>query len=152
MERGKKVCLACSAGGHLTELIQLERAWQGTPHFFVSDRRNNAIALSKRERVYFVACPRRNPLKLLVNILQSLWIFLKERPSAVVSTGADTAIPTCFIAKLFGSKVAFIESFCRVASPSLSGKMMYGKADLFLVQWKQNLEFFPKAKYRGGVF
>ena len=25
---GKKVCLACSAGGHLTELLQLEKAWE----------------------------------------------------------------------------------------------------------------------------
>jgi len=136
----------------LTELIQLERAWAGRKHFFVSDKRNNAIALSKRERVYFVVCPRRNPLKLLANFLQSLWIFLKERPAVVISTGADTAIPICFIAKLFRKKVVFIESFCRVASPSLSGKMMYKRADLFLVQWKQNLEFFPEAKYRGGVF
>jgi len=149
---GKKICLACSAGGHLTELIQLEKAWKGKKHFFVSDKRLNAIDLAKKEKVFFVACPRRNPLKLALNMLQSLSIFLREMPDIVVSTGADTAIPFCVIAKLFGKKVVFIESFCRIKEGSLSGKIMYRMADLFLVQWKQNKEFFPKAIYAGSVF
>ena len=148
----KKVCLACSAGGHLTELLQLEASWKGLDHFFVSDKRSNAVELGKREKLFFITCPRRNPLKLLLNFFQSLKLFLKERPSFVVSTGADTAIPICLIAKLFGKKVVFIESFCRVKSPSLSGKIMYRLSDLFLVQWKQNKEFFPKASYAGSVF
>ena len=152
MRKGKKVCLACSAGGHLTELLQLAGAWSGMQHFFVSDKRLNAIDLSKREKTYFVMCPRRNPAKFLVNFAQSLLIFLKERPAVVASTGADTAIAICLIAKLFGAKVVFIESFCRVNSASLSGRIMYPIADLFLVQWKQNLRFFPKAKFCGSVF
>lgn len=151
MGRGS-VCLACSAGGHLTELLQLEKAWQGKPHFFVSDRRLNAVELAGREKVYFIACPRRNPFKLVVNAMQSLVLLLKERPSVVISTGADTAVPLCVLARLFGKKVVFIESFCRVSGPSLSGRIMYRIANLFLVQWKQNKRFFPKAEYAGSVF
>ena len=136
----------------MTELIQLQASWKGRPHYFVSDKRLNAADLAEREKVYFVTCPRRNPAKLLVNLFQSFRIFLKERPGYVVSTGADTAIATCLIAKLFGKKVAFIESFCRIRQPSLSGKIMYRIADLFLVQWPENKEFFPKAVYAGSVF
>lgn len=148
----KKVCLACSAGGHLTELLQLQESWKGFPHYFVSDERLNAIDLAKKEKTFFVACPRRNPAMLALNFLQSMKIFLLEKPDFVVSTGADTAVPTCLIAKLFGKKVAFIESFCRVKEPSLSGKIMYKIADLFLVQWPENKKFFPKAEYAGSVF
>lgn len=136
----------------MTELTQLEDAWKNKDHFYVSDKRLNAIDLSKREKLFFVKCPRRNPFNLIVNFLQSLKIFLKEKPSMVISTGADTAIPICLIARLFGKKVAFIESFCRIKEPSLSGKIMYRFASLFLVQWKQNKEFFPKAEYSGSVF
>jgi len=148
----KKVCLACSAGGHLTELLQIQEAWKGLSHYFVSDERLNAIDLAKKEKVFFVACPRRNPGLLALNFFQSIGIFLRENPDFVVSTGADTAIPTCLIAKLFGKKVVFIESFCRVKEPSLSGKVMYKTADLFLVQWKENKKFFPKAEFAGSVF
>jgi len=147
-----KVCLACSAGGHLTELLQLEQAWKEKPHYFVSDHRLNAIDLSKRENVYFVSCPRRNPLKLVLNFFQSIRILIKENPAAIISTGADTAIPTCLLAKLFGKKVIFIESFCRIKEPSLSGKIMYRFSDKFFVQWEQNKEFFPNAIYKGSVF
>jgi UDP-N-acetylglucosamine:LPS N-acetylglucosamine transferase len=147
-----RVCLACSAGGHLTELLQLRDAWHGHEHFYVSDRRTNAIELSKKEKVYFVICPRRNPIKLLINFIQSFLVFMKEKPNVVISTGADTAIPICLIAKLFRKKVVFIESFCRIKEPSLSARIMYRFADLFLVQWPENKKFFPKAEFVGSVF
>lgn len=147
-----RVCLACSAGGHLTELLQLKQAWLRYDHFYISDKRTNAIELSKKEKVYFVVCPRRNPIKLLINFIQSFFIFLKERPDVVISTGADTAIPICLIAKLFRRRVVFIESFCRIKEPSLSARIMYRFADLFLVQWPENLKFFPKAEFAGSVF
>ncbi len=147
-----KICLAASAGGHLTELLQLEKVWSGTEHYFLSNKRSNALELAKKEKVHFAVCPRRNPLKFIANFFQSLWLFAKERPDYVISTGADTAIATCLIAKLFGKKVVFIESFCRIKGPSQSGKIMYKIADLFLVQWKENFEFFPKAEYAGSVF
>jgi UDP-N-acetylglucosamine:LPS N-acetylglucosamine transferase len=147
-----KICLACSAGGHLTELLQLEKAWLGKEHFFVSDYRSNAIELSKKEKVLFVECPRRNPLKLAKNFLQSLAVLFGENPDVIISTGADTAIPICILGKFFGKKIVFIESFCRVKEPSLSGKIMYPIANAFFVQWRQNLEFFPKAKFAGSVF
>ena len=148
----EKICLACSAGGHLTELLQLEKAWKDKPHYFISDKRLNAIDLSKKEKVFFVSCPRRNPINLTINFVQSLWLFLWQKPTIVISTGADTAIPTCLIAKFFRKKVVFIESFCRINEPSLSGKIMYKKANLFLVQWPENKKFFPKAEYEGSVF
>ena len=147
-----KICLAASAGGHLTELLQLQPAWENKEHFYVSDARPNALGLAKTSKVFFVTVPRRNPVKLALNFFQSLHIFLKEQPDLVVSTGADVAVHICLIAKTFGKQVVFIESFCRVQQASESGKIMYGKADLFLVQWKENLEFFPKAEFKGSVF
>ncbi|MDO8428074.1 MAG: PssD/Cps14F family polysaccharide biosynthesis glycosyltransferase [Candidatus Diapherotrites archaeon] len=147
-----KICLAASAGGHLTELVQLRTAWEKENHFYISDSRPNAIELSQTKKIYFVTVPRRNFLKLIWNFFQSLKIFLKEKPDIIISTGADVAVPICWIAKLFGKKLIFIESFCRINEPSESGKILYTKADLFLVQWKENLKFFPKAKYYGSVF
>jgi len=147
-----KLCLAASAGGHLAELLQLEKAWNGKERFYLTDKRTNGIELAKKEKTYFVTCPRRNPIKTTHNFFQSLFIFLKEKPDIVITTGADTAIPFCLIAKFFGKKIVFIESFCRIKKPSLSGKIMYKKSDLFLVQWRENLEFFPEAEFAGSVF
>lgn len=62
-------------------------------------------------------------------------------------------MPACFLGKFFfKSKVIFIESFCRIKEPSLSGKLIYPVSDLFLVQWKEMLKFYgERAIYRGAV-
>ena len=142
-----KLCLACSAGGHLTELIQLKELWKNRNHYWVSDKRSNALELSKKERVHFVIVPAKNPLKLLFNLVQSFGIFLKEMPDVVISTGADVAVPTCLIAKLFGKKVVYIESLAAVYKPSKSGEIMYKKADLFFYQWKELEKYYPNGEY-----
>jgi len=142
-----KICLACSAGGHLTELIQLKKLWTKREHYWISDARSNAIDLSKKEKVYFVTIPAKNPLKLLKNIAESITVFLKENPDIIISTGADVAIPTCLIAKAFGKKIVYIESFAAVFKPSESGKIMSKNADLFFYQWKQLAKYYPKGKY-----
>lgn len=147
-----KFCLACSGGGHLTELMQLEEFYKGKTHFFLTFERPNSLQLSKTQKTYFVLDPKRNPIKFAVTFLQSAIVFFKEFPDAVITTGAGVAFPICFIARVFGKKVVYIESFCRIDKPSLSGKFFYHFSNLFLVQWPQQKKFFKKAKYFGAVF
>ncbi len=145
------VCLACSGGGHLTELLLLKDFFSNKKHFFVTFKRQNTLDL-KNEKIYFVSDPKRNFFLFAVNFFESLKIFLKEKPKIILSTGAGVAIPICFIGKLFGSKIIFVESYCRINEPSFSGKIIYRIADLFVVQWPEMLKHYPKAKYFGGFF
>ena len=54
--------------------------------------------------------------------------------------------------KLRGGKVIYIESFARVHDASLTGKLVYRFADLFIVQWETMIDVYPRAKYVGGIF
>lgn len=148
--RKLKLCLACSAGGHLTELMQLEEAYKGYERFVATFRREDTESLSGK--VYYLVDPKRNPLKMLLNFLQALGVVLRERPSVVITTGAGVVVPLCIIAKLLGAKIIYIESFARITSKSMSGVLLYSIADLFFVQWKQLLEKYGrKARYGGKV-
>lgn len=147
-----KICLTSSAGGHIKELQQLNKFYLNYPHYFVTANRINTQNLTNKQGVYFVSVPSRNPLKFLLNFLQSLVIFLKENPNVIISTGADTSLATCYIGKLFGKKIIFIESFCRIKEPSLTGKLVYPIADLFIYQWKYLSKYYPKGKYGGSIF
>ena len=147
-----RLCLACSGGGHLTELMQLEGFYKDRDHFFLTFKRPNSLELAKKESVFFVVDPKRNLFLFLVNFFQSIKIFLKQRPDAVITAGAGVALPISIIACVFGKKVVYIESFCRIDSPSWSGKMFYPFANLFLVQWEGQKKFFKKAKHFGAVF
>ena len=148
-----KVCLVCSAGGHLTEMFHLKKCYSKYPHFFITFQRMDTSELSRQEKVYFVTDPGRNPINFLKCVVQSFKMLLKEKPDVVISTGAGVAIPVCYLAKLFfGSKVIFVESFCRIEEPSLSGKLTYPISDLFLVQWPEMLKKYgDKAIYKGAI-
>lgn len=60
-------------------------------------------------------------------------------------------VPTCYLGKLFGAKLVYIESGGNVYTPTLTGKLMYPIADLFIVQWEPALKFFPKAILGGPL-
>ena len=49
-------------------------------------------------------------------------------------------------------KVIYVESYTRLKDLSLSGKIIYPLADLFVVQWKQLAHKYPKAVYGGALF
>lgn len=147
-----KVCLACSAGGHLAEMLQLEPFYGKREHYFVTFRRPDSESLAKREKVFFIERPARNPLAFILNKIQALQIILKEKPDLVISTGADVALTTCWWAKLLGKKVIFIESFCRPYVPGITGKLVEPVADLFIVQWKPVQKHYRNAVYGGPIF
>lgn len=146
-----KICIICSAGGHLTQVRKLEKFYQNYDYFFVTFFSKPIEELAKRGRFYFVKDPGRNLFRFLVNAFQSLKVFLNERPDVIISTGAGVAIAMCWWARLFGKKVIFIESWSRIERPSFTGRLVYPIANLFIVQWKSLLKYYPKAKFRGSL-
>jgi len=148
-----KICLSCSGGGHLTEIMYLKKCYSKHEHFFLTFKRYDTIGLAKEEKVCFVEDPKRNIMIIIKCFFQTFSVLYKERPTVVISTGAGIGVVVCYIAKLFFcSKIIFLESFCRIDEPSLSGRLVYPIADLFFVQWKEMLgRYGKKAIYRGAV-
>ena len=83
--------------------------------------------------------------------LQALFVLLRVRPDAILSMGPAVAVPVAVIGKLLGARVIHIESGARIRTVSLTGRIMYRWADLFLVQWPQLVEQLPRAIYAGRL-
>lgn len=49
------------------------------------------------------------------------------------------------------SKVVFCESFARVKSLSLTGKLLYYIADEFVIHWPQLQDKYPKTRHLGVI-
>ncbi|EEC13566.1 conserved hypothetical protein [Ixodes scapularis] len=47
------------------------------------------------------------------------------------------------------ASVVYVESFCRVETLSITGRVLYHLADHFVVQWPQLSAKYPRAKYHG---
>lgn len=148
-----KICLVCSHGGHLTQMLQLMDAFEGYETFFVT---YNSEATKNLKNTYLIKHYGEKNIHLflmMINMtLKAVSILTKEKPVAILSNGGEIAIPFCYIGKLLGIKIIFIESLSRVTSKSGTGKIIFPIADLFLVQWESLLgKYGKKAKYWGGV-
>jgi len=58
----------------------------------------------------------------------------------------------CYIGKIFGSKIIFIETFANSKTKTLSGKIVYKIADTFIVQWEDMKKLYPKAICAGWIY
>lgn len=155
----KKVLFISSTGGHLTELMQLKPMFNDYNFHIVTEKTKVNLALKEEygSKIDYVIYGTKDHkftyiFKLLVNCLIELFIYIKIRPKYIVSTGAHIAGPMCLIGKIFGSKIIFIETFANINTKTITGKLVYPFADLFLVQWESMLELYPKAKYWGSLF
>ena len=90
--------------------------------------------------------------KLIGNTFRSLGIIIKERPKVMITTGVLAIVPLALLMKLFGGKLIYLESFAKVTSKTLSGKLLYRFADRFYVQWEEMLKLYPNAIYKGGIY
>jgi beta-1,4-N-acetylglucosaminyltransferase len=90
----------------------------------------------------------------VLSILNCFPILWRENPKLIICNGPGTCIPLCIIAFLFKVLcirqciVIFVESFCRVKTFSLTGKILYYLADHVIVQWP----YLSKPVYSRSIF
>ena len=92
------------------------------------------------------------PIKMFVNGIKALFIWIKERPDFVITTGTMVAYPFYLMAVLFRKKFVFIETFGRANMATTAGKMMEKHSDLFIVQWETQVKHYKKAIYGGCLY
>lgn len=74
-------------------------------------------------------------------IVESIPLLLKQRPKLLLCNGPSTCVPLCittFLFKVFyimQTNIIYVESFCRVKTLSLTGKILYYIVDYQIVQW-----------------
>jgi len=147
-----KVALACSHGGHYTEMLRLLPAFTEHETFFVTYTSSRSAEVQQRARAYFMSNIGTNPLRLLLSFLRFWHIYGRERPDVVITTGAEIGLAAILVGRWFGAHTIYIESWCRTRSKSLTGRLVYPFAHEFLVQWPEMLRLYgPKARFHGGV-
>lgn len=149
-----KICFAASSGGHLEEITRLTGVKAERECFLITEK--GIFESNFCEKVYYVnQINRQQPtfIPAFIKLLfKSFSILRKEKADCVITTGALMGYVVALAGKLMRKKIIYIESFARVDSASLTGRLIYPIADLFIVQWEEGLKFFPKAVYGGGIF
>lgn len=158
-EPKRKVLFIASTGGHLNELMQLKTLFKKYDYHIVTENTKVDKSLKKRygdKMSFLIYGTKKYPIsyifKFIANSFISLYYFFKYQPEVIVTTGTHTAVPMCYIAKIFGSKVIFIETFANRTSGTVAGKLVYPIADTFVVQWEEMHKIYPKSVCWGWLY
>lgn len=144
------VGLICSNGGHMTSMLQLSDAFEGRNVFMITYRSRRKP--TKIQRVYYLRAIGVNPVYLILGSLRILSILIREKPSILLSTGAEIAIPAMMLGKILGCKTVFLESISRSQNLSATGQILMGRVDRFLIQWPEVAQKYAgRAEYRGRL-
>jgi len=157
----KKIGILTSSGGHLTEAMSIVEAFEGSELFLIVHDLPTLKGLQIKEvrKIYQLRVVLGYTsliavfLTAVVNVFELFRIFWIERPSILFSTGAEIAIPGFYIGKiLFRTRLIYLETLTRAKDLSMTGKVLYPIADLFLVQWPELLKKAgPRAVYGGRL-
>ena len=149
-----KILVVLGSGGHTAEMISLVQALGGSASFvFVAA----ASDVSSEGKVHAVLGDveilriRRSRevgqsfqtsiFTTFLAMIDCIILVLQIQPDAVLVNGPGTCVPVCLAAILvefFSSQligIFFVESFCRVKTLSLTGKLLRPIADEFFVFW-----------------
>ena len=142
----KPIILAGSPGGHIDLLRSVAPALGDWPLVWATAGGPAAASIAAAgDRV--VALPRfdRRRSAVVGTALRSLTLLLRERPRALVVSGASLVLPLAVLARLLQIPVVFAETMARVTGPSASGRLLSRLAAGVLVQWPEMARVYPGA-------
>ena len=154
-----KLLFVLGSGGHTARGLILSKQVQDEKYYIVPWE--SEVTKKKVGKNYFsVISPRfrakdnriMSVLRTLFLFLHSLFIIMIVRPDVLVSTGSGLTLPPFLVARFFGIKTLYIESPSRVYTPSIAGRMLINKVNLWLGSWPELAERYEGVEYRGMVY
>lgn len=169
------ICLG--SGGHTKEMIAILQEFNfknySPRHYIIADNditsKSKVTALESPTATDFTiqSISRSRAVKqsyftsiftTIISTFECIPLLLKLRPEMILCNGPGTCVPIClvsFMLKVFfvqtQCRIVFIESFCRVQSLSLSGKILLYVADLFAVHWVELKQMSNRIEYFGQI-
>lgn len=157
----------------MLEIVKKLKTDKYTPRFYVvAENDQNSVdklmAIEKDNseyKIYMITRGRKvhqSYISSVFTTIKSLFncipLLMHARPDLILSNGPATCVPLCIVAFLFKvfyinskCKIAFIESYCRVKTLSLSGWILLYLTDIFVVQWSSINKVSRKVLYFGRL-
>ncbi len=111
----------------------------------------DARSLLEQEDVVWAYHPTTRNVPNLLRNLGLAWRVLRRKPDLVVSSGAAIAFPFFLAARTLRIKTVYVEVYDRMDSPTLTGRLCHPLSDLFLLQWEEQKQFYPRGQVIGRL-
>lgn len=136
MRKKLKVFAVASIGGHWVQLLRIAKALE-KEFDVVYMSTHEKCATMVEGRVYYSMndFSRWDFYKMFLELLHSIYIICKEKPSIVITTGAAPGLVCLFAAKICGIRTVWIDSIANVEHISFSGRIASKFASRIYTQW-----------------
>jgi hypothetical protein len=141
--RAPRVLAISSRGGHWTQLRRLRKAFDGCDTTWASTDPGLAKEVAPDRFALIPDASRWDRVKLVWSILCVLWLVVRTRPDAIVSTGAAPGFFALRFGRFVGARTLWLDSFANAEELSLSGRKASAFADIALTQWAHLGEPLP---------
>jgi UDP-N-acetylglucosamine:LPS N-acetylglucosamine transferase len=147
-----KILAVSSPGGHWVQLNKICNKLEDKYSVVYASPRSQYQLKQQGARIVhnILDVSADNKPMLLPLAFQMLYLFLKERPQTIISTGAAPGVVAVLLGKYLGIKTIWIDSIANVQQLSRSGRMVKSHADLVITQW-QPLSDEKTIFYKGAV-
>lgn len=158
----KKVLAIASPGGHWIQLNKICQPLESrfevvyvTPAAAYSSAKSEPTDSKKsqpgnRRLLQITDASADSKWHLIPLVFQLLWIFIRERPSAIISTGAAPGAIAILLARFLPIRTIWVDSIANVSRLSRSGRLVSRHADRVITQWK-HLSDDKTIFYRGSI-
>ncbi len=149
----RRVLFVCSAGGHLSQLLQLQPWWLNHERKWVTFDTNDARSKLEGEDIIPAHYPTtRSVPNTIRNFLLAQSVIKEWQPDIVISNGAGVAVPFFAVAKRAGIPTVYLEVYDRVDSRTMTGKLVQPFTTRFCVQWPEQQKLYPGSELTGLVY
>ena len=146
----KKIIAVASIGGHWVQLLRIVRPMEERYEVVYLCTHPKCETMVEGRKFYLIKdYSRWDAWKMIPSFFSLLKIVWKEKPSAIITTGAAPGLMCLLAGKILGKKTIWIDSIANVQHLSASGKIASKFASKIYTQWKDVAT--EKVTYAGNI-
>ncbi len=150
MENRKKIFAVASIGGHWIQLLRIARQMEGEYEVVYLCTHPKCATMVEGRKFYLMDdYSRWDAWKMIPSFFHLLKIIWKEKPSAIMTTGAAPGLMCLLAGKVLGRKTIWIDSIANVQHLSASGRIASKFASKIYTQWMDLAT--EKVKFAGNI-
>ncbi len=151
MPSKKKIIAIASPGGHWIQLNKICNPLEAQfDVVYVTPAAQYSSKNGSRKIISITDASASSKHKLIPLAFQLLWIFIKERPTAIISTGAAPGAIAFLLVKFLPIKTIWVDSIANTQELSRSARLVKKHANLVMTQWK-SLSDSKNVIYKGSI-
>ena len=152
MNRPVKLALICTPGGHYEQMLNLSDFYEDHRHFWITSRTTQTADPSGDAAVYYIRMAHfKKPWTYLLQFPEVFRIFLKERPTHILSTGSGRIVFVPYLLSVpFRIKFIHVDTFSHVQGFTKMARFLSRTKSPILTQWQSPRK--ERAIYIGPIF